>query len=163
VNPVGTPGITLGFITNLRLHDQVDLRFLPGVSFFQRGVELDFAGGGSATEMIENTYLDLPLLIKFRSQRRENFRVYVIGGAKYSAEIGARRRERTEQQLRTVPQDFCLEFGFGFDIYFEMFKFAPEIRFSRGFANLLNDDPNIYAESLLNLNSHTVTLYLNFE
>ncbi len=162
-NTVGSPGITLGFIANFRLHDQVDIRFNPGVSFYQRGVELDFANGAVEQQKIENTFLEFPLLIKVRSQRRKNWRIYLVGGAKYSVEVGSRRRERTEDQLRTTSPDYAIEFGFGFDFYFEMFKFAPEIRFSHGLANLLNDDPNIYAESLLHLKSQTVTLYLNFE
>jgi Outer membrane protein beta-barrel domain len=163
LNPVGSPGITLGFIANLRLHDQVDVRFNPGVSFYQRGVEYDFANGGTEQQKVENTFLEFPLLLKVRSQRRDNWRVYLVGGAKYSLEVGSRRRERTDDQLRTTSQDLALEFGFGFDFYFEMFKFAPEIRFSHGLVNLLNDDPNIYSQSLLNLKSQTLTLYLNFE
>ncbi len=163
INPIGSPGITLGFIANLRLHDQVDLRFNPGVSFMQRGVEYDFANGDVISESVENTYLEFPLLLKVRSMRRDNWRVYLVGGAKYGVEVGSRRKERTEEQLRTTPNDLTLEFGFGFDIYFEMFKFAPEIRFSHGLVNLLNDDPNIYAQSLLHLKTQTVTLYLNFE
>ncbi len=163
VNPVGTPGITLGFIANLRLHDQVDFRFNPGVSFYQRGIEMDFTNGTVEEQTIENTFMEFPFLFKFKSIRRKNWRVYMVGGAKYSIEVGSRRRERTDEQLRTTSPDFAIEFGFGFDFYFEMFKFAPEIRFSRGLLNLLNEDPNIYAQSLLSLKSQTVTLYLNFE
>lgn len=162
-NPIGNPGITLGFIAGLRLHDQVHLKFLPGVSFYTRGVELDFANGERVRETIENTFLEMPLMLKVRSERKKNFRMYVLGGVKPSIEIGSRLKERTEDQLRTLSSDFAVEYGFGFDIYFEMFKFAPEIRFSHGFNNMLNEDPNIFAQSVESLKSHTVTIYLNFE
>ena len=163
VNPVGSPGITLGFIANFRLHDQVDIRFAPGVSFYQRGIEIDFTNGTIEQQKVENTFLEFPFLLKVRSQRRKNWRIYLVGGAKYSLEVGSRRRERTDEQLRTTSPDVALELGFGFDFYFEMFKFAPEIRFSHGLLNLLNEDPNIYSQSLLHLKSQTVTLYFNFE
>lgn len=162
-NPIGNPGITLGFIAGLRLHDQVHLKFLPGVSFYTRGVELDFANGERVRETIENTFLELPIMLKVRSERKKNFRMYVLGGVKPSMEIGSRLKERTEDQLRTLSSDIAVEYGFGFDIYFEMFKFAPEIRFSHGFNNMLNEDPNIFATSVESLKSHTVTIYLNFE
>ncbi|MEQ8361031.1 MAG: porin family protein [Cytophagales bacterium] len=162
-NPIGSPGITLGFIAGIRLHDQVHFKFLPGVSFYTRGVELDFANGERVRETIENTFLELPLMLKVRSQRKKNFRMYILGGVKPSLEIGSRLKERTEDQLRTLSSDVAIEYGFGFDFYFEMFKFAPEIRFSHGFNNMINSDPNIFATSVESLKSHTVTIYLNFE
>lgn len=162
-NPIGSPGITLGFIAGLRLHDQVHFKFLPGVSFYTRGVELDFANGQRVRETIENTFMELPFMLKVRSQRKKNFRMYVIGGVKPSFEIGSRLKERTEDQLRTLSTDVAVEYGFGFDFYFEMFKFAPEIRFSHGFNNMINEDPNIFATSVESLKSHSVTIYLNFE
>lgn len=162
-NPVGSPGITLGFIAGLRIHDQVHFKFLPGVSFYSRGVELDFADGSRDSESIEQTFLELPFMLKVRSQRKKNFRMYVIGGLKPSFEIGSRLNERTEDQLRTLSTDFTFEYGFGFDFYFEMFKFAPEIRFAHGMVNMINKDPNIYSQSVESLKTHTVTIYLNFE
>ena len=162
-NPIGSPGITLGFIAGLRIHDQVHVKFLPGVSFYTRGVELDFANGERVRETIETTFLELPIMLKVRSQRKKNFRMYIIGGLKPSIEIGSRLKERTEDQLRTLNQDVAVEYGFGFDFYFQMFKFAPEIRFSHGFLNMLNEDPNIFAQSVESLKTHTITLYLNFE
>ena len=102
-------------------------------------------------------------MLKVRSERKKNFRMYILGGVKPSMEIGSRLKERTEAQLRTLSSDIAVEYGFGFDIYFEMFKFAPEIRFSHGFNNMLNEDPNIFATSVESLKSHTVTIYLNFE
>jgi hypothetical protein len=162
-NPIGTPGITLGFIAAIRLHDQVHIKFLPGVSFYTRGVELDFANGERVQETVETTFMELPIMLKIRSQRKKNFRMYIIGGFKPSLEVGSRLKERTEDQLRTLSQDIAIEYGFGFDFYFEMFKFAPEIRFSHGFLNMINTDPNIFSKSVESLKSHTVTIYLNFE
>ena len=161
--PVYTPGFSLGFIVNVRLHEHFDLRFLPTVGFYSRSIKYDFMNSMSKTETIESTFIELPLLLKYKSQRRKNSRMYMIGGLKPSIEAGAKKNQRLPSDLRTTGFDLCFDYGFGFDLYFALFKFSPEIRFSQGMLNLLNNDPNIYSSSLSKLTSHTISLYLNFE
>lgn len=162
--PVYSPGFSLGFIVNLRLHDHFDLRFLPTVGFYTRSIVYDFNNNyPSVTQSIQSTFIELPLMLKYKSQRRKNSRMYMIGGLKPGIEAGAKKNELLPSNLRTTSFDLCIDYGFGFDFYFALFKFSPEIRFSQGMLNLLNNDPNIYSSSLSKLTSHTISLYLNFE
>ncbi len=87
----------------------------------------------------------------------------MVGGLKSCFEAGAKKKEKKKTELRTQNFDLCVEYGFGIDLYFQFFKFAPEIRFSHGLTNLLNKDPNLYSTSLSKLTTHTITLYLFFE
>ncbi|MBC7451212.1 MAG: PorT family protein [Cytophagales bacterium] len=157
-----TPGFSLGLILNLRIHEHFDLRFLPTIGFYSRTVNYDFKTSTNA-QTIESTFMEFPLLLKYKSQRRKNTRMYMITGLKPSLEAGAKKNQRKTSDLRTSGFDVCLEYGFGFDLYFELFKFSPEIRFSQGLMNLLVDDPNIYSQSLTRLSSQTISIYLNFE
>ena len=86
-----------------------------------------------------------------------------MGGLKACFEAGAKKKEKKKSELRTNAFDVTVDYGIGLDLYFQFFKFAPEIRFSHGLVNLLSKDPNIYSESLLKLTTHTITLYLYFE
>ena len=156
-------GFTLGFIVNYKLTDYLDLRLTPGVSFYERTVNYNFASGFSKSQTQENVFIELPLLLKYKSQRRKNTRLYMIGGLKTAFEAGAKKNQRQKSDLRTNSFDLSIDYGFGFDFYFKFFKFAPELRFSHGIMNLLINDPNVYSHSLIGLTSHTVTLYLNFE
>jgi hypothetical protein len=161
---VYSPGFSLGFIVNARLHEHFDLRFLPTVGFYTRSIVYDFNNNyPTVNQSIQSTFIELPLLLKYKSQRRKNSRMYMIGGVKPSIEAGAKKNELLPSNLRTTGFDLCIDYGFGFDLYFALFKFSPEIRFSQGMLNLLNNDPNIYSSSLSKLTSHTISLYLNFE
>ena len=163
IKPKPSAGFTLGFIANMRLGDKFDLRLLPTVGFYERTLDYHYVKGTVKTQTIESTFIELPLLVKFKSQRRKNARMYVIGGLKPCLEAGSKKKERKASDLRTNSFDLALDYGLGFDFYYELFKFSPEIRFSHGFVNLLQQDNNAYSKSLMKLTSHTVTIYLHFE
>ncbi|WP_299249242.1 porin family protein [uncultured Cytophaga sp.] len=157
-----TPGFSLGFIVNFRLHDHFDLRVLPTVGFYSRNIKYDFYNS-SEIQTIESTFMEIPLMLKYKSMRRNNSRMYVIGGLKAAIEAGAKKKQRKITDLRTDGFDLCLDLGVGMDLYCPLFKFSPEIRFSHGLLNLLSHDPNIYSSSLSRLSSNTISLFLNFE
>ena len=163
VNPTGTPGFTLGFIFNVRLGDYADLRLVPGVAFYERWVDYRFPQKGPVRQVMESTMAEFPLLLKLKSERRGNTRMYVIVGGKYSMASGLRRKDKKPEELRAVNTDLSLEYGFGFDIYYEYFKLSPEIRFSHGLVQGFVDDPNKYANALKQLHTHTVTISFHFQ
>lgn len=158
------PGFSLGFVVSYRLNDFFDLRLLPTVAFYER--DLIFKGmksGLETPEVTESTFIELPLVVKYKSQRRRNLRMYMVGGIKPGIEVGAKKKDKRASELRTQNFDFSIDYGFGFDIYYPLFKFSPEIRFSHGILNMLNNDPNAYSQSLNMLLTHTVSLYFHFE
>jgi hypothetical protein len=163
IKPKPSAGFTLGFIANMRLGNKFDLRLLPTVGFYERTLEYKYVLGTQKTQTIESTFIELPLLVKYKSQRRANSRMYLIGGFKTCIEAGSKKKERKASDLRTNSFDLALDYGVGFDFYYQLFKFSPEIRFSHGFVNLLQQDNNAYSKSLMKLTSHTVTIYLHFE
>ncbi len=168
-NAVYSPGLTVGFIGDIRLGDPATpfhLRFAPGVSFLTRRVE--FKGLGAAadtvyTQEVGTTQLDFPLLLKYQSDRRRNTRVYLIGGIKASRTVSTRLNDELRNRVRVAPQDLSLEYGFGLDLFYPLFKFGPELRFSHGLRNLLQPRADGYSQRLQSLKSNTVTLYLNIE
>ena len=80
-------GLNLGILANLRLSEYFDFRFIPTLAFNQRNLDYHFIYNDSAesfiTKNIESSYLEFPFLIKFKSARKNNYRMYVIGGFKY--------------------------------------------------------------------------------
>ncbi|MCB2376744.1 PorT family protein [Hymenobacter sp. BT635] len=166
-NSLLSPGLSVGFIGDVRLADYFSLRFAPGVSFLTRRVEFKPFGYQPAdsifTQEVGGTQIDLPLLVKFHSERRRNTRVYVVGGIKPSINVGNRRKDPLRNQLQAASGDLALEYGIGLDLFYPLFKFAPELRFSHGLNNLLIPDKSVYSTSLQSMKSNSVTLYLNFE
>lgn len=168
VNPQPSPGFTTGFIVSMHLNELWELRFHPQVSFYQRTVEYTYVNKDTlippSMELAQSTFsfIELPLLVKVKSVRRRNARMFLTGGLKPCFEVGSKRKEISPSNLRTNTVDLQVDYGFGLDLYYPLFKFSPEIRFSHGLLNMAYDDPNPFRKSLARLYTHTVTLYFNF-
>lgn len=165
--PQSTPGFTVGFILNLRLAQYLDFRLTPGVGLYQ--YTLNYNTYYQAEEVTyqgkkEAFYAELPLLLKYKSQRRNNFRAYMIGGVKPSFEVsGKRPSDINEDVLLINTFNLALEVGFGVDIYYKLFKFSPEIRFSRGLTNALYARQNSYSKPIEELVTNSVSIYFQFQ
>ena len=167
VMPGNSFGFSLGLIANFRLADYLDVRVMPEVVFYEHRLDYNYANRGRATvdqQVLESTYVEFPLLFKYKSVRRGNNRMYLIGGVEYGIEAtGKKNREDEEIRLPITGSNLSLQLGFGLDCYFPLFKFAPEVRFSRGLTNVLGDKQNRYSDPLNRVVTNTVTLYLLFE
>ncbi|GAB2968151.1 hypothetical protein GCM10027048_43730 [Hymenobacter coalescens] len=165
-NAMVSPGFAVGFVGDVRLTDYLSLRFTPGVSFLTREVEfkkIGAVGDSIQNQQIGSTQLDLPLLFKFKSERRRNTRVYMVGGVRPSFNVGNRKKDPERSQLQVGGSDFAIEYGVGLDLFYPFFKFAPELRFSHGLTNLSQSANDVYSQSFQRIRSNTVTLYLTFE
>lgn len=159
-------GFRVGFIANVNLTEHFDFRVTPSVGLYGRSVEYRYPNTSKPrTEVRESTWIELPLLVKYKSQRRHNTRMYVIGGILLGIEANVRRGETTgASRLLTKNTDLAVEYGVGLEQFFEYFKFAPELRFSHGLVNLF-EPQQISGQNagIRRLTTHTVSLYLNFE
>jgi hypothetical protein len=164
INPKFGAGFTIGFVLNKRLTHFVDARFLPGVGFYSRPIAFTNAAGDSiGPQELGSTGIEFPLLFKFKSLRRGNVRMYFIGGAKASVDVGNKKKANESEGLVVSSEDFAIEYGVGLDLFYPFFKFAPELRFSHGLVDRFSPGTNPYSRNVQALRSHTVTLYLNFE
>jgi hypothetical protein len=165
VEPSWSQGFSLGFIVNYRLTDFLDLRVTPKVAFYEHKLTYRFINTNAPDkeELVETTMVELPLLLKYKSERRGNIRMYVIGGVKPGIEASGKNKEDESGNLKVNGSNLSLEAGFGFDLYYPLFKFSPEIRFSRGISNLLANTTNAYGQPLKFVNTNTITVYFLFQ
>lgn len=156
-------GFDLGFIVNLRLGEFFDFRATPKVGFYEYSVEYNLIDGSQLNQLVESTVVDIPLLFKYKSRRWTNTRIYMIGGIMPGIQASGNKKDENERKLQTADFNLSAEFGFGFDLYFPLFKFSPEIRFSRGLLNQLREDRYGYSEGIESLHTNVFTFYLLFE
>ncbi|MGI8892074.1 MAG: porin family protein [Bacteroidia bacterium] len=162
-------GLNLGIITNLRLGEYFDLRFVPTLSFASRVLEYSLQYNGIEDDFIikkvESTFIDLPIYLKFKSERVHNYRFYVLAGGKYTIDLVSQEKvqEEEKQLVKLLRNDYGYEIGVGYDFYFELFKFSPELKFFRGFNNLLVKDDLLINRSIDKLHSQIFTISFNFE
>lgn len=165
IDPGWSPGFSLGFIVNYRVTDLLDFRLTPKVAFYEHTLHYVYTDDTpSETKLVETTMVELPFLLKYKSERRGNIRMYMIGGFKPGLEAsGKKASENTADNIGIAPMNLNIEAGFGFDLYYPLFKFSPEIRFSRGLVNILENTTNKYGQPLQRINTNTITLYLLFQ
>jgi hypothetical protein len=102
-------------------------------------------------------------LLKYKSMRRGNVRMYMIGGITPGFELSGKNEIKSNSALDIRKSNVQLEGGLGFDFYFPLFKFSQEIRFARGIVNVLGDDPSVYSDPIRRLNTNTVSVYFVFQ
>ena len=167
IHTKGQKGFNLGIVSNLRLGNYTDLRFVPALLFGERHIKYSFTDSLDANEIkkIESTILDFPIYIKYKSERYNNFRTYVIGGIKYSMDIASQDKINDEGQeiVKLKRNDLMGEIGFGIDFYLEYFKFSPQIKISYGILNLLKKDQSVFTQSIQNLSTNGWMLSFTFE
>ena len=171
VNTAAMSGFNLGIVTNLRLGKFFDLRLIPGLSFGDRVVNYTILYPDQSRlvtkKNIESVYLDIPLLLKFKSSRMHNVRAYVIGGAQYSLDLisAAKKKNANPREivLKLYPNDVQAQVGVGLDIYCTYFKFTTEFKMSFGLMNLLVAEDNVYASSVHSLKSKMMQISFIFE
>ena len=104
------PGFNLGIVTNLKIGDYFDFRFLPTLSFSDRRLEYDFVETGKINkEQIEAVFVEAPFLVRYKSEPYKDLRVFVIAGVKYSFDVASNSRTRQKDSLIKIsPNDFAV-------------------------------------------------------
>lgn len=163
VRPKMSAGFSLGFIVNYKLADLLDIRLTPKVGFYENKLTYLFTDDTPIEEeLVETTMVEFPILLKYKSERRGNIRMYMIGGVNPAFEASGKKNSE-EEGLEITGTNLSLEAGFGFDLYYPLFKFSPEIRFSHGLIDILGSTNNKFGQPLSRVNTNTVTVYFLFQ
>ena len=167
VESVKGPGFNLQIISNLKIGENFDLRFLPGFSFAERDLQYDPTRKNRADYLnkIESVFLELPFQVRYKSAPYNDKRLFVMAGIKYSYDIQAKSRTRQlSNYVRVSPTDFQFEIGAGIQMFFPFFIFSPEFKVSSGLGNILIYRQDLRESSVLeSLKSRTFTISLHFE
>ena len=160
-----TTGLKMGGVMNVRINDYFDFRILPTVAIYGRKLDFKYTNTASDVSTLRETaWFEVPVMIKYKSERRGNTRMYVFAGMSFAAETNAVNR-KGKQQFSTTSTDFRIDYGVGIEFFKEYFKFAPELHFSHGIVNLVDPvfNKNSPLAGIASLTTHTVTVYFLFE
>lgn len=159
-----SPGFSLGFLANLRFNDVLDLRIMPKAGFYNHKLTYYYTNNSTKQQLIETTMVEFPVLLKYKSQRRGNVRMYMVGGFTPSFEASGKNDiQSTTANLSVRSRNLTLDAGFGFDFYFPLFKLSQEIRFQRGITEMLGTDASVYSAPIKHLNTNTISVYFIFQ
>ncbi len=160
------PGIIMGPLMTISLLDQIDFRTEIILNFIQRDLIYTLAKNPLSptielykhTMRIESSFIEFPQYFKFKSERINNYRVYLLTGVNPKIDLAAQRKIKQEEmpKIRLNRVDIAGELGIGADFYLNYFKFSTELKFSQGFLDILNHDQTEYTKAIKKLNSQIV-------
>lgn len=165
-----TFGFNVGLIADFRLHKNLNLRLEPGlISNFKDILFNQLTSSSNPQDSIRNissTYLHVPLVFKFSTDRYKNIRPYVLAGISYDYNFSsneANQDDNSSGQFRMKTHNFMYEVGMGIDIYLYFFKFSPSIRgvFAMNNEIKYDEDPNSKWTAPINFMG-TRGVFLNF-
>lgn len=166
-------GFTIGIVSNLRIADNWDLRFVPSLSFGERDINYvistRFHNANDVlyiNKKLQSTFVEFPLNIKYKGSRYNNMRPYWVAGMRYSLDLASDSKKKEGNNNINVAidrNDFYPEIGAGLDFYTTYFKFGMEIKMAYGLRDILRREGNIYTSGIEKLNSKMFLLSFTFE
>lgn len=141
-------GFIIGVMVEKRLHKNLSLRFEPGLISNSKNLYFSNDNGSflvkkDSLREVSATFMHLPLLFKFSSDRLRNIKPYVVGGFSLDYNFSANDKNPDDNfsgQFRTKRWNTMYEVGVGIDFYTPYFKFSPSIRGLFNMNNELVDD-----------------------
>ncbi|OSY87452.1 PorT protein [Tenacibaculum holothuriorum] len=165
-------GFNVGLIGDLRLHNNVNLRFEPGLisnTKTLRFKHINSTNENITTREVDATFLHLPFILKVSANRLNNIRPYVLAGVSYDYNFSSNENNSDDNaagKFRTKTSNFMYEVGIGMDFYLTYFKFSPSIRGIFALNNEVTYDNSIdsqWTAPIDFLGTRGIFLHLSFE
>jgi hypothetical protein len=166
--PNYSPGFSVGLLADLYLNPFMNLRFTPALHFGDKAFEfVEPATDQHHRSVTRSNYLMLPLDVKIRTLRLNNYRPYILAGGYGAMDLGRKK----DEAILLKSMDYGITIGIGCDFYLPIIKIAPELRFSFGLTDLIEHDRSDltdnslrrYSNALSKGTSRMITLTFNFE
>lgn len=164
------PGINIQIVSGYRPSEHLEIRFLPGVSFGQRNIRYYKNGVYYNQQRLESSFLEFPLLLKYKGERMNNIKPYLITGLNYRYDLAAKKEIIPEEKpvyIRIKRPDLYYEAGAGLDFYLAYFKLSVELKMSNGLRNVIVNDVPIgyeqYRHAIEKMKSQIWVLSFHFE
>jgi hypothetical protein len=171
IDNVPQAGFNLALMASLNPIKNVNLRFIPGLSFQDRGLNYTFLEADGKTKTFlkrtESVWLQFPLALKLRTNRVGNFAAYALIGGCYGIDMQSQRdvdeNVAGKIVLKLQKNDITLDAGGGVDFFLPYFKFGIEMKTCFGMKNILIQENNQFTDPISRLRTRAFVLSLTFE
>jgi hypothetical protein len=165
IDNVPQGGFNLALLASFNPIKNVNLRFVPGLSFQDRGLNYTFLTEGNKVE----TYLKRTesVWLQFRTNRVGNFAAYGLFGGSYNIDMQSQKDVNNVIAGKIVVKlektDITMDAGGGFDFFLPYFKFGVEMKTCFGMRDVLIQENNQFTDPISRLRTRTFVLSLCFE
>ncbi|MEM9888880.1 MAG: outer membrane beta-barrel protein, partial [Bacteroidota bacterium] len=96
IESLSGPGFNLGIVTNLKIGDYFDLRFLPTLSFGGRTLQYSWASRNfpNRERPVSSVFVETPIHVRYKSEPFNDMRLFVVAGVKYSFDVASDSKTR---------------------------------------------------------------------
>jgi Outer membrane protein beta-barrel domain len=157
-------GIKAGAVVNYYINDYFDLRFSPlTIAIYGRKL---LENDSIKHDQVDKAWFEIPVYLKYKSERRMNSRMFIFAGLKYGFETNVvNRKGAANSSFATKTADFSIDYGMGLELFREYFKVTPEVHFSHGMRNMVN--PALPSSNFLSyvdrMRTHSVSFFIVFQ
>ncbi|MFN5620017.1 MAG: outer membrane beta-barrel protein [Flavobacteriales bacterium] len=171
IDNVPQAGFNLSLLASFNPVKNINLRFVPGLSFQDRGLNYTFLAEDNKVETFlkrtESVWLQFPLMLKLRTNRVGNFAAYGLVGGSYGIDMQSQKDVNDNVAGKIVVKlektDITLDAGGGFDFFLPYFKFGVEMKTCFGMKDVLIQESNQFTDPISRLRTRTFVLSLCFE
>lgn len=171
IDNVPQGGFNLALLASFNPIKNVNLRFVPGLSFQDRGLNYTFLTDGNKVETYlkrtESVWLQFPMALKLRTNRVGNFAAYGLFGGSYNIDMQSQKDVNNVIAGKIVVKlektDVTMDAGGGFDFFLPYFKFGIEMKTCFGMRDVLIQENNQFTDPISRLRTRTFVLSLCFE
>lgn len=167
-------GFDLALLASLDMTPNFHLRFIPGLSWQDRGLIYRFLEVDDGEEVIteylktsQSVYLEFPLLLKVRTNRVNNFAAYGLIGGKFGLDMQSQKDVNNAGEdvkiVKLQKSDYSIVTGAGVDFFLEYFKFGIELKGAIGLPNVLIPEEHQFSRTIDQLRTRTFVVSLTFE
>jgi hypothetical protein len=160
------PGFSVGVLADLRLLDKFSLRSTPSIHFGSKVLTLYSTTPGlqPVESIIRSNYVLVPINLRYRAHRTNNYRPYLLGGLSAGIDMGRNKLE----PIVLKPANVYLEIGVGMDLYMSQYKLVPELKLCLGLMDNLEHTreevtSKAYEQSFEKITSRLIVFSLYFE
>ena len=171
IDNVPQAGFNLALLASYNPVKNLNFRFVPGLSFQERGLNYRFLNADGTTETFlkrtSSVWLEFPLLLKMRTNRVNNFAAYALFGGKIGFDMQSQKDVSNQVAgdivVKLQSRDMSIDAGGGFDFFLPYFKFGIELKTAIGLQNVLIQENNQFTSPIESLKTRTFVLSLTFE
>lgn len=171
VDNVPQAGFNLALMASVNPVKNINIRFLPGLSFQDRGLSYTFRQPNNDIKTYlkrtESVWLQFPLLLKFRTNRAGNFAAYALFGGSLDVDMQSQKDVDENVAGKIVVKlektNYTLDAGGGLDFFLPYFKLGVEMKTCFGMKNLLIQENNQFTSPISKLRTRAFVFSVSFE
>ena len=170
VTPEAVGAFAVGPIASLDLTPNIHIRSGITLAFQDRNINYDFWRKDTLETIkkkVHSVYTEIPLHLKLRTNRLNNYALYALGGVKFgydwSSQIGVQETYDFEDVVKISRNNFAYSVGGGIDFFLPYFKFGIDLRLDVGINNIIIKNNTHFSNPIESLRTRMFIVSFTFE